>query len=239
MLGRRTSGPAGRHWPGGAPYTGLVSTSEQPGGIGHLRCSDGDRDLVADVLGTAFANGRITFEEHDERLTKAYAARTFGELDVLTADLVTPSASTQALTADNRYVPERRSASHVPSVGPVLRDSTTVMSTLKPGSPLHVPARTNLVVILGDAKIDLVNATFASDLVRINLNVFMGDVKIRVPEGVHVVSAVNNIMGEFKSNDLSMHPSSVTVELHGTMVMGSVKVLGPYGRPGKYERFVR
>ncbi len=231
--------PAYRLGHDGAPYTGHVSTSEQPGGIGHLRCSDGDRDLVADVLGTAFANGRITFEEHDERLTKAYAARTFGELDVLTADLVTPSSAAQSLTADNRRVPERRFNAATPAVGPILRDSTTVMSTLKPGSPLHVPGRTNLVVIMGDAKIDLVNATFASDVVRINLNVFMGDVKIRVPEGVHIVSAVSNIMSDFKSNDLSLSPSSVTVELHGTMVMGNVKVLGPCGRPGKYERFVR
>ncbi len=196
---------------------------------------------MADVLGTAFANGRITFEEHDERLTLAYAARTFSELDVLTADLVTPSASAEALTSDHRQgqVPERRFAANVPAAGPVLNDSTTVMSTLRPGSPLHVPAQTNLVVILGDAKIDLVNATFASAVVCINLNVFMGDVKIRVPEGVHIVSALSNIMSEFKTRDLSFSPSSVTVELHGTMVMGNVKVLGPCGRPGKYERFVR
>lgn len=194
---------------------------------------------MADVLGTAFANGRITFEEHDERLTKAYEARTFGELDVLTADLITPAAAARAVETDGRYVPERRSQPASPTTGPVLRDSTTVMSTLRPGSPLHVPLKTSLVVLIGDAKIDLVNATFDSSVVRIHLNVFMGDVKIRVPEGVHIVSALTNILSEYKSNDLSPNPGSVTVELHGTMVMGTVKVLGPHARPSKYQRFVR
>ncbi len=216
-----------------------MNTSDQPSGIGHLRCSDGDRDLVAEVLGTAFADGRITFEEHDERLNRAYAARTFGELDALTKDLVAPADTSPALTAGHRNTPDRRFTASPPSVGPVLRDSTTVMSTLKPGSPLHVPSRANLVVILGEARIDLVNATFAANLVHINLNVFMGEVKIRVPDGVRVVSSINKVMGEYSAHNLPQGPASVTVELGGSAVMGEVKVLGPGGRPGKYERFVR
>ena len=214
-----------------------MSTSEDPGTIKHLRCSDVDRDLVADVLGQAFAEGRITFEEHDERLTQAYASRTFGELDVLTEDLVAPSAL-PAPAAFTAQPPERRFTA-TPAVGQVLKDSTTVFATLRPSSPLHVPAETSLVVILGEARLDLVGATFAGEVVRINLNVFMGEVRIRVPEGVHVTSAINNIMGEFKALHPPAGPYSVTVELHGSTVMGEVKVLGPGGRPSKYERFVR
>ncbi len=221
-----------------APYTGLVDTSGQPNGIAHLRCSDGDRDLVANVLGTAFAEGRITFEEHDERLSKVYAARTFGELDALTEDLVVPG-SPAALSAGHHAVPDRRFVASAPAAGPVLRDSTTVLSTLRPGSPLHVPTRANLVVILGEARIDLVNATFASETVHINLNVFMGEVRIRVPDGVQVVGSINNIMGEYTARNLPQGPAHVRVELGGSTVMGEVKVLGPGGRPGKYERFVR
>ena len=216
-----------------------MNTSGQPDGIRHLRCSDGDRDLVADVLGTAFADGRITFEEHDERLTKAYAARTFGELDALTEDLVAPSGAPAALTPGHPGVPDRRFAASAPALGPVLRDSTTVLSTLRPGAPLHVPARTNLVVLVADVRIDLVNATFASDTVHINLNVFMGEVRIRVPQGVRVVSSINKIMGEYTPRNLPEGPATVTVELGGSVVLGEVKVLGPGGRPGKYEHFVR
>ncbi len=216
-----------------------MSSQDRPGGIGNLRCSDSDRELVADVLGRAFAEGRITFEEHDERLTGAYNARTFAELDALTADLIPPSAGIVPTRSTSTHIPERRFTAPTPSVGPVLRNSTTVMSSLKPGAPLHVPQETTLMVIMGDARIDLVNATFASEVVRINVNVFMGEVRIRVPEGVHVVNAISNIMSDFKTSDMTASPFSVTVELHGTMVMGEVRVLGPGGRPSKYERFVR
>jgi hypothetical protein len=53
----------------------------------HLRAADADRAAVAEVLGTHLSAGRLTVAEFDERLTRAYAARTYGELDELTADL--------------------------------------------------------------------------------------------------------------------------------------------------------
>ncbi len=53
----------------------------------HLRAADSDRAAVADLLGRHMSAGRLTLDEFDERLTRAYAARTFGELDELTADL--------------------------------------------------------------------------------------------------------------------------------------------------------
>ena len=53
----------------------------------HLRAADTDRAAVAALLGQHMAAGRLTLDEYDERLTRAYAARTFGELEELTADL--------------------------------------------------------------------------------------------------------------------------------------------------------
>ena len=53
----------------------------------HLRAADADRAAVAGVLGQHMSAGRLTLDEYDERLTRAYAARTFGELDELIADL--------------------------------------------------------------------------------------------------------------------------------------------------------
>jgi hypothetical protein len=58
----------------------------------HLRAADADRAVVADRLGTAMSAGRLTVAEYDERLTRVYAARTYGELAELTTDLpATPS----------------------------------------------------------------------------------------------------------------------------------------------------
>ena len=53
----------------------------------HLRAADADRAAVADVLGRHMAAGRLTVAEYEERLTRAYAARTYGELAELTTDL--------------------------------------------------------------------------------------------------------------------------------------------------------
>jgi hypothetical protein len=53
--------------------------------------SDADRDAVAAVLSSAFAEGRLTAIEHAERVRGAYGARTLGELAGLTADLPDPA----------------------------------------------------------------------------------------------------------------------------------------------------
>jgi hypothetical protein len=55
----------------------------------HLRAADTDRAAVATVLGQHMSAGRLTVEEYDERLARAYAAKTYGELAELTTDLPT------------------------------------------------------------------------------------------------------------------------------------------------------
>jgi uncharacterized membrane protein YccC len=52
-----------------------------------LRASDRDREAVADALREHAAQGRLDHVELDERLDAVYAARTYGELDRVTADL--------------------------------------------------------------------------------------------------------------------------------------------------------
>jgi hypothetical protein len=62
----------------------------------HLRAADADRAAVADVLGTHMSAGRLTVAEYDDRLARAYAARTYGELAELTADLPAPAPAPAA-----------------------------------------------------------------------------------------------------------------------------------------------
>ncbi|GHE09684.1 DUF1707 SHOCT-like domain-containing protein [Klenkia taihuensis] len=52
-----------------------------------IRAADTDRTAVAEVLGRALHEGRLTVVEYDERLAAAYAARTHADLAPLTADL--------------------------------------------------------------------------------------------------------------------------------------------------------
>ena len=53
----------------------------------NFRASDRDRDRTAELLREHHAVGRLDPEEFNERLDKAFAARTIGELDELLADL--------------------------------------------------------------------------------------------------------------------------------------------------------
>jgi uncharacterized membrane protein len=58
-----------------------------PGGAGYLRASTADQERAIDVLKAGFAEGRLTKDEYDARISQAYEARTYGELAVVTADL--------------------------------------------------------------------------------------------------------------------------------------------------------
>ena len=81
--------------PGGYP----VQYPGQPGGYpaqqagyqmraqASMRASSADRERAVDVLKAGFAEGRLTQDEYNDRMGRAYAARTYGELATLTADL--------------------------------------------------------------------------------------------------------------------------------------------------------
>jgi hypothetical protein len=52
-----------------------------------MRASDRDRDTANGLLQTAYAEGRLTKDEYDERSGQALTAHTYQQLQALTADL--------------------------------------------------------------------------------------------------------------------------------------------------------
>ena len=64
-----------------------------------MRASDSDRDAVVSDLSEQFQAGRLTAGEFDERMGRALAARTWGELRDLLADLPTTRPAPQAPAA--------------------------------------------------------------------------------------------------------------------------------------------
>lgn len=68
-----------------------MSTPEGPDQSASLRAGTRDRDATAQQLQEAYADGRLTSQEHDERLSACFQAVTMGDLAALTADL--PKAS--------------------------------------------------------------------------------------------------------------------------------------------------
>jgi Domain of unknown function (DUF1707) len=69
-------------------------------GASLVRASDAERDQAAGLLRAAFAEGRLTRAELDERLAAVYAAKTRADLRDLTGDL--PGAIPAEMTAEGR-----------------------------------------------------------------------------------------------------------------------------------------
>ncbi|WP_069164317.1 DUF1707 domain-containing protein [Nocardia altamirensis] len=53
----------------------------------NLRASDADREKIVDQLRHAMNEGRLSLHEYDDRLQQVYAAKTYGELTPVLADL--------------------------------------------------------------------------------------------------------------------------------------------------------
>jgi hypothetical protein len=63
-------------------------------GRGLLRASDADRERAIGMLEVAFVQGRLTKDELDLRVGRAFTARTYAELAAVTADI--PAGQTEA-----------------------------------------------------------------------------------------------------------------------------------------------
>ena len=61
-----------------------------------IRASDTERDQAAEILRVAYAEGRLTRAELDERIDVAYAAKTRADLRDLTGDLPGAISAQQA-----------------------------------------------------------------------------------------------------------------------------------------------
>ena len=58
-----------------------------------IRLSDAEREAAAADLGEHFAQGRLTADEHAERLEQVWAAKTRGEVAPIFRDLPSPYAA--------------------------------------------------------------------------------------------------------------------------------------------------
>ena len=131
-----------------------------------LRASDFDRERVIALLGESAADGRLTPEEHTERVERAYQARTLGELAVLTTDLATPSG--QPIRLDGR-----RAVAAI--FGHDSRDGRWV-----------VPESLPVVAVFGEAELDLRQAILQGSRTVIYATVVLGTLHVIVPDGVSV-----------------------------------------------------
>ncbi|MGD6745207.1 DUF1707 SHOCT-like domain-containing protein [Streptomyces sp. BH106] len=167
-----------------------------------LRASDADRELVAERLRDALAEGRLDMEEFGERLDAAYQARTYGELAPLTKDLPAGAGASGAVSFVKEPLPEgavdwasriRGEASSTWGVG--------VMSGFQRKGRWTAPRRFNCFAFWGGGEIDLREADFEAREIVINCVAVMGGMNVVVPPGVEVVVRGIGIMGGFDHSE--------------------------------------
>jgi hypothetical protein len=188
-----------------------------------FRISDEERHAVAELLRTAAGDGRIDFEELDERLEATYAAKTYADLipiteDLPTSNLVLPQTASPARTSSSGgVVPRTSRESHL-----------AIMSGIDRRGHWIVPERTTVLALMGGANLDLREAEFSAREVTFVVNAIMGGADIVVGPDVHVVVEGIGIMGGF-SGPSSRHPAeltpdSPTVRVKGIAFWGGVNI---------------
>jgi Domain of unknown function (DUF1707) len=196
-----------------------MSDQPVPADPRQLRAADADRERAAEILRQAAAEGRITFDELDERVNQAYAAKTFADLEALTSDLPGPrvSASAPAVTRYQR--------AQVPAGTPVSAVSVAVMSGAKRAGPWLVPAAYTAVAIMGGVELDLRYARFTAQEVTIRAFCLMGGVSITVPEDMAVDVSGIGFMGGFDHHASGPGaPGAPQLRVVGFAMMGGVEV---------------
>lgn len=174
-----------------------------------LRAADDDRDRVASILAEALATGRLTAEEHSERLEATYSARTMGELAPLTRDL--PAATDGAAPATH------------PDAAPV----HAVFSKIRRGGQWPVPPETYVRSTFGAAVIDLRQAVFTRREVVIHADSFFGKIEILVPDNAIVQETGTALFGK-RSQPGGKRPQGddgPIVRITGHSLFGHVKVM--------------
>jgi hypothetical protein len=188
-----------------------------------LRISDDDRHKVSEVLREAAGEGRIDFEELDERLEATYAARTYADLVPITLDLPTQATASlpiQPLAATN--------PSPVVAGGAIEEKHLAIMGGLERKGVWTVPAHLTVTCFMGGADLDLRRAQFAAREVVITVNAVMGGAEIKVNPHTHVIMEGTGIMGGYSgpsdNTPAELDANSPVVRIRGFAIMGGVSV---------------
>jgi uncharacterized protein DUF1707 len=182
-----------------------------------MRVSDSDREHAANVLREAAGQGRIDFDELDERLGLAYAAKTYADLAVVTRDL--PQLA-QAPSPAGRPGPVDRIGGT-----PGSTFSVAIMSGARRAGRWVVPRKYTSVAVMGGVELDLRDAQFSEPVVTLHAYTVMGGIQITVPEDVEVDVSGIAFMGGFDHNASGAGvPGAPQVRVVGFALMGGVEV---------------
>jgi len=201
-------------------------TNVGPVAGGNLRASDADRDQVATLLSTAYAEGRLTREEHDERVDQLMAAKTFDDLIPITRDLV--------VVGSRAPVAAPQSASHftIDATGQDLQPDKmiAIFGGVTRTGRWRVSKKIQAFALFGGMDLDLRDAVFEAPVVEIAGFWCFGGLDMKVPEGIDVRDQTAGIFGGTDVRDIGdPAPGAPTLVIKGVALFGGVSVRGRKG----------
>ncbi|TMQ90428.1 DUF1707 domain-containing protein [Actinomadura soli] len=136
-----------------------------------VRASDRDRDEMLVRLHTAFAVGRLSEAELDERIGLVLAARTHGQLWAVAADL--PSEDARVVREGSERAPAGRL-------------QVAYKGSLKRAGRWRLPERSTVAVYKGTGLLDLRAAELDAQVTELRVLAYKSTVEIVVPPGIRV-----------------------------------------------------
>jgi hypothetical protein len=204
-----------------------------------LRASDADRERVAGLLREAFAEGRLSPVEHEERLSQVYAATTYADLVPVLHDLPVPPGALAvpgagqivAVTGNAAVLPASNEGGVVvvdpTRVGQAVGHAVAVMSGVERTGRWVVPQSSNAIAMMGGIEYDFTDAILTSQETVIQVVAIMGGVEVRVPEGIEVRIDVVGIMGGSSGPPDTPPAGAPILRFTGVAIMGGLDVKRP------------
>jgi hypothetical protein len=195
--------------------------------VAELRASDADRDRIADMLRDALAEGRLTADEHAERVEGVLNAKTVGELEVFIQDL--PAAHERRTTPAYAPLPPRPAPGALPAEADT--NVVAVFSAATRKGRWRAGRRIHAYAVFGSVEIDLSESVFEYQQVVVKAVSFCGDIQIRVPENVSLRGTGGGVLGNFETDTLdSTETDAPVVYVDGWAVLGNVEARPKRGK---------
>ncbi|OCB56406.1 DUF1707 SHOCT-like domain-containing protein [Mycobacterium parascrofulaceum] len=181
------------------------------------RAADTDRIQLAQLLAYAAEQGRLQMKDYEDRLTRAYAATTYEELDRLRADL------------PGSQINLRRGGKPNPAPSTLL---LALLSGFERRGRWNVPKKLTTFAFWGNGVVDLRYADFTSTEVDIHAISIMGATKFLLPPEVNVEIHGRGVMGNFDRGVLGQGtPGAPKVKIRGFSLWGGVGIIRKARRP--------
>jgi hypothetical protein len=180
-----------------------------------LRASDADRDVAASVVNNALAEGRLTADEHSERLDAIYSAKTQSELVPLLSDLPGQRAAAPATATSAELA-------HAGRRGRIV----AIFSGASRKGAWHPEPVMDVVTVFGGAELDFREAVLPGNEIVLRATTVLGGVEITVPPEMRVVDNGVAILGgiEIHGGDGPAGADAPILRLEGICVLGGVEV---------------